>query len=125
MDVNSLNYLAYEFNSLNIGTKVKAERSNLPTFHDSLNVIKDTENAQLMENPSDITFITTKNEYILLAKAMINQRRDVTLRLSNNSIRSYIHGHEKLKYWTFARDSLLTEPVSMALLWIMVRNCQK
>ena len=128
LEMNVLILLIEKRKTLDKVSNTNTEKLILPTFHDSSNIVTDMGNAQRMHNPSDITFVTTKNEYILLRKDMLNKNISFKLRLSNDSIQTYIHGHDNMKFWTLARDSLLMEPVSMALFRIMVsnlwRNCE-
>ena len=98
--------------------------ANLPTIHyqsedDDINFV----NAQLTRNPSDITFLMTKSQYFEWGKKLINWNEEFNMRLSNNSMKSYLDGQDQNSYWyILGTESLLTEPLTQALLQLKV--CQ-
>lgn len=105
-------------------TKVNALKS-LPFFYyQSHNDTTNFMNAQKTKNPSDIIFFMSKNQYIEWGKKFIESGQEYEMRLSNNSIVSYLHGPERYIYWNiFGIESLLVEPLSFVLLKLKVRYC--
>ena len=83
------------------------------------------EKAQLTKDPSDITFIMTKNTYIGLGIEMKRRNIPYKMRRSQKPIKSKAYGHYgsgNRKFWSIPSNSILSEPVAMALFRITVRN---
>ena len=70
-------------------------------------------------NPSDIVFIMTKDDHILIGKGL-NRMGYANLRRSSKPIESFKAGAGINKYWFTALNSLISEPASHAFLKIKV-----
>ena len=98
-------------------TKVNAPSLSLPSFHyQNESNMANLQNAQLTNNPSDITFIMSKNSYINLGKYVIGAGMEYKMRLSKRPVYSYTFDNEESVFWSvLSTESLLTEPLSLGL----------
>ena len=104
-------------------TDVGIKEIDLPTYiknNQIGNILENINNAQLMENPSDVVLFMTRNFYIRIGKEFRKLNEPYKMRLSKFRIN---HGKkETTKFWNLPPNSILNEPLNIALLKIKVRN---
>lgn len=126
LDWNLFFRLPFQRDTFNKETNINAiaESASLPTFHHFFNENNETinfTNAQFTKEPSDIVYIMRKDQFNLLGTALKRLNLPFGLRLSRKPLKSFTYGYLQQYYWgLIGDDSLLTEPLSVAILKLKV-----